>query len=408
MREQIITPRVGRGQPSKGRAASGGVVQRPARRGVRGGGSSGAGGTAWQRAVAYAPTVLKALLAVCIGLALFAGYRAAASASFFQLNSIEVDGAARASKDEIKAIVRRGVGTRGVWQADLAAIGAELKNQPWVRAAVVSRVLPSGVRVQVVEREPRMVARTSAGRFVWVDDDGVMLGTAQPSDKMPPFFIRGLDEAPTDAARTDNRERIRSAVEMARAWEASGVAKRISEVSLGDLRDVRAQLSGADSQIEVRLGRDDFGKRLTRALKVLDDLRDSPRGPVVRLDATQEKRVIVGFGTGAQSSGESASGTQRVGSAEAQGQADAATRERADGLLTNAPTRANADAAQKKERDERRSSGVREVKRASQLEAKRVSKEKGAEKQTRRDRREDKATGRTPAAALAERPRRVG
>ena len=410
LKEQVITPRGGRtasgggGRGEKGRAA--GVVQRPAQRKSRGGASS-ADGAAWRSLLRYVPLFLKFAVAVSIGFALFYAYRSAASASFFRLSAIEIEGTSRASREEIKAIVRRQVGGRGVWQADLAAIGAEVKNQPWVRAAVVSRVLPSSLRVHVVEREPRLVVRTSAGRFVWMDEEGVMLGTAQPSDKMPPFFIRGLDEAPTDAARTDNRERIRKALEMASEWTAAGIVSRVSEVNLDDLRDVRAQLSGNDSQIEVRLGKEDFGKRLGRALKVLDDLRDSPRGQVVRLDATQEKRVIVGFGTGVKSSGETSSAA-----AESSSETEAQ-----NGSVASANTSTQSATSEAKKRDEvgRPASlrVVRETRRAVERQEARdggggdARRESRAEKQSPKPSQADKTSAR-PSASPGERPRRVG
>jgi len=69
---------------------------------------------------------------------------------------------------------------------------------------------------------------------------------------------------------------------------------------------VRAQLAGDDSEIEVRLGSKDFGKRLGNALRVLDEQRNTPRAAsITYLDATLERRVIVGFSSGAQASTES-------------------------------------------------------------------------------------------------------
>ena len=38
------------------------------------------------------------------------------------------------------------------------------------------------------------MVRTSAGRFIWVDDDAVLLGEMIPTDQMPPFFLRGWNE----------------------------------------------------------------------------------------------------------------------------------------------------------------------------------------------------------------------
>jgi cell division septal protein FtsQ len=259
-----------------------------------------------RKALSYLPLVGKALLSVVAGVLIFTGYRAAASASFFQARNLDVSGTSRASADEIKALLRREVSQTGVWRADLAALGAEIERQPWVRNATVSRVLPDGIRVRVAERVQRAVVRTAGGKFIWVDDDAVSLGPMSPADRMPAFFIRGWDESGEAAARAENRERVQKYLEMTREWEALGLSARVSEVNLGDLRDVRVQLAGDDSQIEVRLGEKDFGSRLRRALRVLDEQRNTPRGPFITYIMTLETRTIIGTSTGSQVSGEGA------------------------------------------------------------------------------------------------------
>jgi cell division protein FtsQ len=227
------------------------------------------------------PAAAKVLLAILAGLLVFAGYRAAASASFFQVRAVDVAGTSRLSPDEIKMVVRRATQPAGVWRADLEAVSHEIERLPWVRRAVVSRVLPDGLRVRVVEREPRAVVRTSEGRLIWVDDDAVTLGTLSANDKLPPFFIRGWDEAGTETARAENRARIEKYLEMLGEWQKLGVAERVSEVNLIDLADVRVQLAGDDSQIEVRIGKENFGNRLQRALMKLDETRSTPVGPFI-------------------------------------------------------------------------------------------------------------------------------
>ena len=297
MREQVITPRAGRvGAAAKGRA--GAAVQRPAARRPAAAKPARQRGFAWKSALLYFPAVLKLLLAVCLGVVAFVGYRAAVSASFFKVRTVDVDGAARASREEIRAAVLR-LSNAGVWQADLEAIAAELRSLPWVRDAVVSRVLPSGLRVRVTERAPRVIARTAAGRLVWVDDDGVLLGAASPGEQ--DFFIRGLEEARTDEALRQNRERVRAALELASEWERAGLSRRVSEVNLEDLRDVRVQLAGEDADVEVRLGREDLAKRFRQALEVLDAQRQTPRGPFITyVDVSQGKRAVIGTGANAR------------------------------------------------------------------------------------------------------------
>jgi len=247
----------------------------------------------------YVPAALKVGLVVVIAVLVFLGYRAAASASFFQIKKIETRGIARASNESIVATVRRDVAATGVWRADLAALGAHLEQLPWVRTAIVTRVLPDGIRVRITERQPRVVVRTSAGRFVWVDEDAVVLSEMLPSDQMPNFFLRGWNEDESPAARSENKERIHKFLEVEHDWTLLGLSDRVSEVNLIDTHDVRAQLAGDDSQIEIRVGAQDLGQRLKSALTVLDSQRQTARGPLISyIDMTQGKHAIVGLVTG--------------------------------------------------------------------------------------------------------------
>jgi cell division protein FtsQ len=292
MRESIVAQKVGN-RSGMGRTKSG-VGQRPAKR------SSSENLTARLRSLlTYVPLALRIGVIAVIALIAFVGYRAAASASFFQVRAVETRGAARASVDDIKNVVRRDVSETGVWRADLQQLSNDLERLPWVRTAVVTRVLPDGIRVRITEREPKAVVRTAAGRFTWVDDDAVYLGEMSPTDQMPAFFLRGWNEDDSSTARAENRERVKKFLELQRDWSGQGVSERVSEVNLLDLRDVRVQLAGDDSQIEVRLGSQDQSARLGKALSVLDAQRQTARGPLISyIDLTQGKRAIVGLVTG--------------------------------------------------------------------------------------------------------------
>src|SRR5262249_44923446 len=165
------------------------------------------------------------VLAAVVALAI--GYRAAASASLFQVRAIDVSGTARVSAEEVASITRRAVVRTGVWRADLAAISADLRRLPGVRDAVVTRVLPDGLRVRVTERVPVAVVRSAAGHFIWVDEEGVALGEMKAADHMPAFFIRGWSDDDVDDAQKENAERVRKYLELTRAWDPMGLSERI-------------------------------------------------------------------------------------------------------------------------------------------------------------------------------------
>jgi cell division protein FtsQ len=293
MRDPIVAQKVGN-RSGIGKTRSTAAQQRPAKRAP-----AESMGSRLKSLLAYVPLALRIGVIAIIALIAFVGYRAAASASFFEIRTVETKGAARASVNDIQAVVRRDVGQTGVWRADLEQLSKHLERLPWVRTAIVTRVLPDGIRVRVTEREPRAVVRNAAGRFVWVDDDAVYLGEMSPTDQMPAFFLRGWNEDESAAAQAENRTRIAKFLELQREWEGQGLSERVSEVNLQDLRDVRVQLGGDDSQIEVRLGSQDQGVRLSKALTVLDAQRQTSRGPLISyIDLTQGKRAIVGLVNG--------------------------------------------------------------------------------------------------------------
>jgi cell division septal protein FtsQ len=290
VRDQVVPQKVGN-RTGMGKSRSS-IGQRPAKRAP-----AESIGARLRSVLGYVPTALRVAVIAIGCLLVVVVYRAAASASFFQIKTVETKGASRASVDDIQAVVRRDVGPTGVWRADLNNISHDLERLPWVRSAIVTRVLPDGIRVRISERQPQAVVRIASGRFIWVDDDAVYLGEMASTDPMPPFFLRGWNEE--EGGQAENRQRVAKFLELQKDWDALGLSERVSELNVMDLRDVRVQLAGDDSQIEVRLGSQDQGIRLKKALNVLDAQRQTARGPLISyIDLTQGKRAIVGLVTG--------------------------------------------------------------------------------------------------------------
>lgn len=238
---------------------------------------------------------------ILLGL-LFFGYRAAVSSSFFQLKEINVNNTAHTSSEDIKALTRRVVGKSGVWNADIDSIKNEIEKLPWVRSAIVSRVLPDSIRIRVTEREPVATVRLSKDRIVLVDEEANVLAPATSKDKPAPFMLRGWDESVADNANKDNRERIKAYRKFADDLNLLGVANRVREVNLDDVKHVRASVVFNDSVIELRLGDKDFGRRI----KYVIDNIEIERGSldircIAYVDVTQgvdkDARLVLGTRT---------------------------------------------------------------------------------------------------------------
>jgi hypothetical protein len=176
-----------------------------------------------------------------------------------------------------------------------------------------------------------------------------MLGEMKPDDRMPAFFIRGWSEEGTDDARKENIERVKKYQELAREWDTAGLSERVSEVTLIDVRDVRAQLAGGDSQIEVRLGSQDAGKRLKIALEALDMYKQSARGSSITYVDLQTGRVVIGF-----CSGNKATSDPTAPTSDANDNANLSAPARTDNPTNKVETKPNAsnkDAAKKPKPD---------------------------------------------------------
>ena len=243
----------------------------------------------WQK---YLPSAL--LIGLCAAVLAAAGvlYYVATASAFFQAREISVTGNARTSADEIRAIALRQTANTGVWRADLPAISAEINRLPWVRQAVVSRVLPDGLRIVVKERGKTAVILTANGKALWVDGEGVRLGPYAPADKIANLILlKGWNEQETPEAAAENRQRMDAYKAMLSEWDGLGLSKRISDVNLADLRDVHLALRSA-GDVPIALGDRNWGSRLKDAIQTLDNEK---RADAQALDAKLDDHVIVSY-----------------------------------------------------------------------------------------------------------------
>lgn len=209
-----------------------------------------------------------AILSV-LGFLVFKGYQTVTASSFFDMKKVEVRGISRVAKEDIERIVRLQTESNGVWNAELEQIKADVEKLNFVKTAVVSRILPDGILVRVDERIPRAIVRLNSGDF-WVDDDAIMVGTVGKNENRPPFVLRGWDEAKSEKAQKDNQERVKIYTKTLEEWKTLGLEKRVAALNLGDLQDATVIVEDSGQIVTVFIGKEDFGKRLQRALTVIE------------------------------------------------------------------------------------------------------------------------------------------
>ena len=239
----------------------------------------------------FVPLFFILCILFCLGFLGFMGYRTVTASEFFDVRKVEVRGAARSSKEDIEKIVSGEAEKSGVWNADLNEIKNRVERLAYVKSAAVSRVLPDGVRVNVIERVPKAVARIGGGDF-WVDDEGVILGLVGKNEERPAFFLRGWDESKAENAQKDNQVRVKMYQKMLEDWREFDLARRVKEVDLEDLQDPKAIVEDSGMTVSIDLGKENYSKRLQKGLEIV-----AGRGREIESVNLSGSREILGFRT---------------------------------------------------------------------------------------------------------------
>jgi len=234
-----------------------GTKRTPARRTSRSGGDL---------ANFFVPLVLIVCIVGCLGFLGFMGYRTVTASEFFDVKKIDVRGLAHASKSDIEKIVQAQTDRSGVWNADLNDIKAKVERLDFVKSVAVSRVLPDGVRVQLVERVPKAIVRLNNVDF-WADEDGVIIAQVSKSDARLPFVMTGWDETKADEAVKKNQQRVKIYQKMLEEWKTFELDKRVREVNIADLTEPKATVEDSGETVEIVLAKDGYGKKLQSGLE---------------------------------------------------------------------------------------------------------------------------------------------
>jgi cell division protein FtsQ len=252
-RQQNVTPRPRRDakkRPARAKAAA------PARRSSNG------------RSFARAGRI-----ALLVGLVVvpFFCYYAAAKSSAFSLAKIEVVGAHRTDAGRVERAARGAAGA-SLLDTDLDAVRSAIESERYVASAAGVRVLPDTLRVEVVEREPAVVARLSTGGLAWIDPAGHVLEDFKVENGAIPPPLSGFDDRDaSERAAAENVDRIALYSAVRKELEGDGTWDRLDEVDVTYLQDVKVRL--ADTGVVVRLGDRDFRERLEKAIGVLEAAR---------------------------------------------------------------------------------------------------------------------------------------
>ena len=218
------------------------------------------------------------LAARLLALVLVVGYGAyrsvtlIAAASSLQISHMTVRGHQRLSTGEVLSLVD-GLRGQNILSVSLDEWQQRLLASPWVERATIRRVLPSTVEISVEERRPMGIGRLGTAIYL-IDAKGVIIDEYGPSyaDIDLPI-IDGLATSPRDGGSLIDIARAEFAARVIGALSTRPeIAKRLSQLDVGDLHDAVAILDGDPALL--RLGDTEFVARLQQYLDLAPALRE--------------------------------------------------------------------------------------------------------------------------------------
>jgi cell division protein FtsQ len=202
----------------------------------------------------------------------------AAFVSTLRVGRVVVHGNLHLSTGEVLSLLDGLLGD-SMLRTDLEAWRQRLRQSPWVAEATLSRALPDGIEVTVVERQPLAVGRLGQ-QLVLVDRDGVVIDEYGPRYAMFDLPIvdglaqpAGVPGTPLQGPRASLTARF-----LADLAGDRGLLAVVSQVDVSDPHNLVVWLEGDHARL--LLGDRDFRSRLTSYL----DLRPSLLARVSEMD----------------------------------------------------------------------------------------------------------------------------
>jgi hypothetical protein len=205
---------------------------------------------------------------------------------------------------EIEQMIRRTVGQTKLMEVDLSGLRQKIEALPRVRGATVARVLPDGIFVRVVERQPAVLVRREAEALVWLDEDAVEVGefsdvklpgsSSKPgaASEVPPIAKGFAEGNRSQAAIAEDRERIVIYKRIEREFSdgPNPLWNLIDQIDLTFTKSVNMRL--AHPPVLIHIGSTDFRKRFERALQVLQSVRQRDSESLSRFRVQDIDRLI--------------------------------------------------------------------------------------------------------------------
>jgi cell division protein FtsQ len=228
-----------------------------------------------------------------------------------KFDQVELTGNHNVSRDAVLQQFTRDRG-RSVLRIPLDTRRSELEQLPWVESASVQRVLPNRLRIEIAERSPIAFVR-NGNRLELMDGHGVMLDRPDGEDLHFPIVSGVSEELPREQRekRMQTYQEFMNDIDLVgfpsdrekKSVLATHPSEKVSEVELGNPKDLRVVMTGLssveDSQaVTIHFGHDDFTNKFSLLVGNFAQWQANT-GRVQSIDLQYPRQVVVNPDTSA-------------------------------------------------------------------------------------------------------------
>lgn len=211
----------------------------------------------------------------------------------FQVANVSVEGSNRLTAQRVTRLAEISVG-HNIFDLDEDAAVARLKRDPWIESAKVHKELPDSVHVQVVERDPRLLASIGEKLFL-VDAQGLLFKESEPGDPVDFPVVTGLTAEQLADDRDGLSLLLRSALELLANLEQAHAAERFPIQELHFDRMGHISVVAGTEGLTLALGEPPYRAKVVKAVRLFAELHNRQgKAEAIFLDnRAHPERVVV-------------------------------------------------------------------------------------------------------------------
>ena len=236
-------------------------------------------------------TLIGLVIAGVLSLGCVYGYKLLTSSAYFNIEEISVAGNSIYSEDEIIEIsgLRK---NQNIFLANLAVSRKNLLFQSWIESAIVARVLPNKITIDITEYEPLAIIEATEKRYL-MDTNGVLFKEWVPADPAKLPVIQGL--LLSDFKVEEPSKRAQTVLYFLMIGQQRGAIlpnHAIRKISVDPSGNVT--IFPTEGVGRIRLGKNKFEAKLKRIYEILPQLKqERDISAYYTIDATNMDKITL-------------------------------------------------------------------------------------------------------------------